>query len=275
VCGAHLHFQIQQTCQSWWCQSIASSFVDFGDPGLGTTMMSNNCPALEPCPPVDGTETIVDERQSCFEQQTSYWWSTATGYDGHHFYTYGIDASDSDTIGTWFLEVTSAGLYRVDAHIPDEASTTAARYYADGGSGRVELAVIDQSADKGWVTLGDLELAEGTDRYIELGDATGESPDLERQVAFDALRFTPLSSEGGGGAVAAGAGGASSTSSAATGGATTSTGGGAGGAPDLADGDAEGGCACRAAGSPVGSRWRWLVGLAALALLRRRDPEHP
>ncbi|WPD22517.1 MAG: pre-peptidase C-terminal domain-containing protein [Candidatus Electrothrix scaldis] len=28
VCGAHLHFQVQQTCSSWWCQSVPVTFVE-------------------------------------------------------------------------------------------------------------------------------------------------------------------------------------------------------------------------------------------------------
>ncbi|MCI5210670.1 MAG: M23 family metallopeptidase [Candidatus Electrothrix sp. ATG2] len=28
VCGAHLHFQLQQTCNSWWCQSVPVTFVE-------------------------------------------------------------------------------------------------------------------------------------------------------------------------------------------------------------------------------------------------------
>ena len=44
VCGDHLHFQIQKTCGSWWCQSIPASFQGIGNPGDGAWVKSNNCP---------------------------------------------------------------------------------------------------------------------------------------------------------------------------------------------------------------------------------------
>jgi hypothetical protein len=44
VCGAHLHSQIQRTCSSWWCQSIAASFRGLGNPRDGDAVKSNNCP---------------------------------------------------------------------------------------------------------------------------------------------------------------------------------------------------------------------------------------
>ena len=44
----------------WWCQSIAASFVDFGDPGYGATLSSNNCPVLSACDDLDGDTTIIE-----------------------------------------------------------------------------------------------------------------------------------------------------------------------------------------------------------------------
>lgn len=269
VCGAHLHFQIQQTCQSpWWCQSIASSFVDYGDPGLGATLMSNNCPPLDPCPPLDGGEAIVDERTTCFEQQTSYWWSEPEGWDDHHHYTFGIDAADSDTIGTWWLEVQVAGRYQIDAHIPAGATTQSARYFADPGTGRVELATIDQAAGSGWVPLGELEFTAGSDRYVELGDATGEAPADEKRVTFDALRFSYLPPEGTGGG---GTGGRGTGGDPAMGGGGVTSGAGVAGAGSTGDAaePVEGSCGCRTAPGSRSPAGLALLGLA-WALIRRR-----
>ena len=38
VCGAHLHFQVQSVCNSWWCPSQPSTFAGYGDPGLGARL---------------------------------------------------------------------------------------------------------------------------------------------------------------------------------------------------------------------------------------------
>src|SRR5690349_19877850 len=74
VCGAHLHFQIQETCDSWWCQSIPAEFVEHGDPDEGAPLPSNNCPVVEPCDAVlGGAETIIDDADAqCFRKITSW-----------------------------------------------------------------------------------------------------------------------------------------------------------------------------------------------------------
>lgn len=42
-CGAHLHFQVQETCSSWYCQSVSTTFDDVGGtPREGQTYTSKN-----------------------------------------------------------------------------------------------------------------------------------------------------------------------------------------------------------------------------------------
>ena len=35
TCGPHLHFQVQKTCDSWWCSSVPGTFAEHGDPKTG------------------------------------------------------------------------------------------------------------------------------------------------------------------------------------------------------------------------------------------------
>ncbi|MBK6520425.1 MAG: peptidoglycan DD-metalloendopeptidase family protein [Polyangiaceae bacterium] len=280
VCGAHLHFQIQQTCSSWWCQSVPAELVDFGDPSYGMTLESNNCPELEPCGVLGGGETIFDERMACFSRETTYWWSVGEGYADHHFYTFGTDLPEDDTIGTYSFEVQTAGTYRVEVFVPStEADTVNASYDVDPGTGPVELGPVDQSVQKGWVVLGELEFSEGANRTLALGDATGESSDLDRKIAYDAVRFTFVpAGEGGGGQGGAGAGGDASSGGAAAQGGDAAAGGEAqsGGSSSSSDDDdaASDGCSCQSAGAASeGGASFWLVTLgAALALSSARRP---
>jgi MYXO-CTERM domain-containing protein len=276
VCGAHLHFQIQSTCSSWWCQSMPAAFVDYGDPGDGASLPSNNCPMLAPCETLDGGETVFDERVECFARTTSYWWSVAEGYQDHHYYTFAIDASSSDTTGRWTFDVATGGSYRVEAFVPQtDADTTAARYQVEPGSGVVALGPVDQSTQKGWITLGELDFVAGSGRWLELGDATGESSDLDRKVAFDAIRFTFL--RGGAGAGGSGASGGGASSGSGAGGDAPAGAGGAGGSDDpRADDDAleSSGCGCRtvARGPQPGI---WLLAMALALGLSRRSRRRP
>ena len=48
VCGAHLHFQVQSSCGSYWCTSMPAQFHDYGDPAYGDWLTSGNCPQSQP-----------------------------------------------------------------------------------------------------------------------------------------------------------------------------------------------------------------------------------
>ncbi len=41
--GAHLHFQLQQDCGSWFCDSLQVAFAENGTPGCGVSTPSGNC----------------------------------------------------------------------------------------------------------------------------------------------------------------------------------------------------------------------------------------
>jgi hypothetical protein len=43
TCGPHLHFQVQKTCDSWWCDSVPATFIEYGDPSTGQQLTSANC----------------------------------------------------------------------------------------------------------------------------------------------------------------------------------------------------------------------------------------
>ncbi|RAL24720.1 hypothetical protein DL240_00480 [Lujinxingia litoralis] len=45
VCGTHLHFQIQRSCSSWWCQSVPAEFADYPAPSTGQELTRGVCEA--------------------------------------------------------------------------------------------------------------------------------------------------------------------------------------------------------------------------------------
>ncbi|MEZ4461654.1 MAG: peptidoglycan DD-metalloendopeptidase family protein [bacterium] len=191
VCGAHLHFQIQQTCSSWWCQSIPADFEAYGNPTSGS-YVSDNCPS---CGAVASLETpvVVDEKDpGCFKRRTTYWWSVNEGEGGHHYYTFGTDGAAADTQGVWTFDVAQDGDYAVDVFIPStEADSTNASYVVFDGANASAVS-LDQSAQKGWIPLGSFAMTAGEQRSVTLGDNTGEPYDLRRKLAYDAIRVSAV-----------------------------------------------------------------------------------
>ncbi|MGE3675688.1 MAG: peptidoglycan DD-metalloendopeptidase family protein [Polyangiaceae bacterium] len=289
ICGTHLHFQIQQTCGSWWCQSLPSTFQNFGDPSLGTNITSDNCGPPPSCDArLNGAELTIDESDTaCFERTTSYWWDVAEGYGDHHYYTFATDAVDEETYGRWHFHVDSPGDYKLSVHIPNsEASSENAVYEIYDGANVTSSPSVNQATQKGWVSLGVYTLSQGEDRYVSLGDNTGENYDsLMRKLAFDAVRWTPAesgtggSSTGSGGAATAGAAGSAGSwpgggsGAESQGGAAQGGGAGAGFNPASTTSEGDSGCACRV--RPLHQRQQAPAGLLALLgllLLRRRPP---
>nr|MBA2660719.1 peptidoglycan DD-metalloendopeptidase family protein [Lujinxingiaceae bacterium] len=193
VCGAHLHMAVQNSCNSSFCQSIPATFEGFGDPSLGTWIKSNNCPVAPACnAKLSGTTTLIDEvDRGCFEQQTSYWWPVAEGHNNHHYFTIASNAAAPETSGKWKFGVDVAGDYRLEVFIPNtEASSQSARYeIKTTDAARAAAGVINQATQKGWISLGLFTFAAGADRFVFLGDNTGEAIALQRKLAFDAVRL--------------------------------------------------------------------------------------
>lgn len=304
ACGAHLHMQVQNTCGSYYCQSVLGNFAGYGDPSASNQYESNNCPS---CPlSLDGGTTIIDDEDAgCLVRQTTAWWSSYQGHGDHHFWTRAIDAGAPDTSALWRFGVSVSGDYRVEVFVPDaDASTTNATYQVHHAGGTTAV-VVDQSTQKGWQDLGIFEFVGGAGEGIELGDNTGENTGLDRHIAYDAIRMTyePAAGDTSGGTSAGdsggpdpdgtgvGSGGPDPDGTVGTdGGVSTSAGPGGGDTPadgtgfdetdtdralppGFGEGETPAGCACRSEGSIPGRGPGGVpAGLLALLLLgwRRR-----
>ncbi len=300
VCGDHLHFQVQEICASWYCQSVAASFAGQGVPGQFDGVLSNNCPTCEAS--LDGATTTVESSDlACFAGLQPSWSDSPAGDAHHHFHT--LARNSSTATGQWNFDVAQAGDYEVEVYVPPaEATATGATYVVHHAEG-VDEVVVDQSGLSGWESLGVFPFS-GPGQRVELSDDTNDDPAAGRRVAFDAVRFVYVPAAGestGEGPATDGDTGdePGSTSGAGTGfgsgqseggeagmqpdgtGVTsgpsgdeaggTATGGGGGQAlPEWSNDGSAGGCACDSGGPKRGPSlpWFWfaMVGLG----LRRR-----
>ena len=213
--GVHLHFQIQEPCEHWYCNSIPARFDMLGDPFIGESLVSSNCGAPPRCAVSPASPRVLDDQSRCFTKKTEWFWTEPEGgHDGNAWtYTYTSDASQPQAVGTWTFEVQAKGRYRVEAFMPTSpdaaqdaaiARSTRARYILRCAKQKDESVQIEQSsfvdsgargsADTRWASLFERALEPNQRCEVILGDATGERYREENpvQLAFDALRVTPL-----------------------------------------------------------------------------------
>lgn len=188
TCGAHLHFQVQQACGSWWCQSVPAEFYGEGVLPDGASMTSENC---GPCgATLAGGETIIPESDvTCFDRLTQWWWDAGEGLDGHHWYTHATDAGQAETIGRWRFGVSVPGDYELAVHVPSGNASASATYHVHH-AGEVAEIPLDQAGQKGWQSLGVFAFEGGDAQFVELPDNTGQPPAQTIPVAYDSIRLT-------------------------------------------------------------------------------------
>ncbi|PRQ05250.1 peptidoglycan DD-metalloendopeptidase family protein [Enhygromyxa salina] len=188
TCGPHLHYQTQQICGSWWCQSVPSEFFGAGTIAYPESAVSENC---GPCTAsLNGGQTTISESEvQCFDRLTKWWWEAGEGLDNHHWYTYATAAGQPETLGRWRFSVDTPGDYEVEVHVPATAQSTGATY-AVHHAGGVDQVALNQAANKSWQLLGSFYFDGGGDEYIELPDNTGEPEGDLIPLAFDSVRFT-------------------------------------------------------------------------------------
>ena len=244
TCGPHLHFQVQDICGSWWCQSVPAEFYGEGVIAYPDSAESENC---GPCTAsLNGAQTTISESQvECFDRLTQWWWDAGEGLDGHHWYTYAIASPQSETLGRWRFSVDTPGDYEVEVHVPGGNANTGNARYMVHHAGSVDEVTLNQSAQKNWQALGTFYFDGGGDEFLELPDSTGEPDDDLIPVAFDSARFTYVQGGDGDGDTGDGDGDTGTSTGTGTG---TGTGDGDGDTGDTDCPVGQPGCMCTPGG---------------------------
>ncbi len=254
-----------------------------GDGVCGAAETHALCPAdcliCEPIPPAG---RVVEETEVCFVPggPSTGWRSVdGTGSGAHVYWTYAV-ATATENPGTWNLDLTESGLYRVEAYTPAPYAGSAQAPYTIRHAGREDPAILDQTAVDGWQSLGELPFAAGADQWVQLVDSTGEPYADRVMLGFDAVRLTRLSTMPTDGGTPISDGGTSRTDSGTPvgpdGGTPSvldgSVPGADAGATLRIDGHLDGGCSCGVtAGAGRGAGLWPLLGLmGALGLVRAR-----
>jgi hypothetical protein len=202
VCGAHLHFQIQEKCNNWYCQSVPASFEYWGMPEGGDYLTSYNCPdgstpvdesehykiATAICTVEEGSSLIMESQDTCVTLE-SFDWHRQTSQGGWEL-TYTTTGSLPREAAKWHFMLETSGVYQISAFIPEGAESSQTSYYVQYASGsRWGPIQRNQSTASGWMSLGNFSLQGGAPLFVELPDNTGE---LGLVLAASAVAITPF-----------------------------------------------------------------------------------
>ncbi|MBN1945961.1 MAG: peptidoglycan DD-metalloendopeptidase family protein [Bradymonadales bacterium] len=149
----------------------------------------------EPCGPIPAHGGVIDEDNSCFllHGPMNYWRHvTDAGYGGNLYWTYAWDQGLSNW-AEWQIHLERGGEYLVEVFLEADYALSQQARYLVRHNGFTDEIRLDQSADSGWAELGSFVFAAGEDQFVSLNDNTGESSSLQRRLASDAVRLTPLS----------------------------------------------------------------------------------
>jgi murein DD-endopeptidase MepM/ murein hydrolase activator NlpD len=125
---------------------------------------------------------------------------TFTGAWGWRVFYKRTEPQTSKVTARWLVPITTSGSYEIAVFVPARHATTRnARYKINGVKGAAgEIVVtVDQDAHfNQWITLGvfELEASQPNAGVVFLNDLTGE---IDRQIAFDAVRWRRVISSGG------------------------------------------------------------------------------
>ncbi len=125
----------------------------------------------------------------------------SAGHSGHIWWTGAEGGASSDICHvTWTPEISSSGIYKVEAYIPasftdsySSVPVTSSAYYKVFHAEGQETITVNQLANQGtWVNLGNYLFMAGENGYVYLGDAVAAGDD-GKKVLFDAVRYTEIS----------------------------------------------------------------------------------
>ncbi len=199
------------------------------------------------CEDISVEGRTIEESDACFVTHgpQQFWRYEAEGNAGALAWTKTTDSAAASNYGVWNLVFQDSQRFKVEVYAEGQfAQSTQASYTIEHAEGDATV-VVNQLDAGGWIDLGTYSFASGELYKVTMGDNTGENTGVN--LAFDALRASPVAGAGGG---------------------EGGEGGGGGGGEDKVDSGGISGCGCSSTDSQGGSLW--LLALSVLFLFRPR-----
>jgi MYXO-CTERM domain-containing protein len=240
---------------------------------------ADDCP---PCGVVEPAGGTIDNGHNCYTLygDTQFWHEEAQGEGGSLVWTHATAFDVAYNYAIWQLHFAESGRYELEVHIAQPFGQSKQAAYQVRHAGGDMAVTIDQSANAGWVSLGEFEFSAATDHTVRLDDNTGEPDTSSVQLVYDALRVTrldldPSGSDGGGETDPTEDGGPGDESDDGGPGDETGEpdpeGSSSGIDPTAGLDEGDDGCGCRTDARERGGAWLFALFGLALARSRRRE----
>lgn len=173
----------------WW-----GSASDYSGPcGVsGGTVDADTLPS--DCAPIVGTGGSVNDGDACFVPGgPSATLRAVDGGEGNaQVWTYATANNNPANFAVWWLPVSQAGRYRIEASADSSLATSRqTKYRITHGSGESQV-VVDQRGHSGFFSLGEFTLSSSSPGRVRVNDNTGEAGSLQRRIVFDAIRIVRI-----------------------------------------------------------------------------------
>jgi lysozyme len=175
-------------------QALASS-GECGDAACTGSEDPYTCPGdCPPCGVVPAAGGTMDNGDACYRLygDDAYWREEPQGEGGSLVWTHATNYDTPYNYAIWQLHFEESGLYDVEVRITQPFGETQMASYVVRHSGGESPVLVDQSGNDGWVSLGEFQFDAATDHTIRLDDNTGDLPESDVMLVYDAVRVTRL-----------------------------------------------------------------------------------
>ena len=164
---------------SGYISPVPSGTTPAGGSGGGTT---STYPAGIIGPGISGFSSTTPD--------ASWFGGTGHGYAGQELWTFGNGPTSANT-ATWSSAL-SAGVYNVQAYIPDDHATAVATYNINDSSGSHAVSINQNAYTNSFANLGNFTLSANGTMSVVLTDKTSAAfcNCLANEVTADAMKFT-------------------------------------------------------------------------------------
>jgi MYXO-CTERM domain-containing protein len=150
-------------------------------------------PVIEGCAAIPIEGAVIDETDTCFRAfgPNEFWrYVDDAGHDDSLLWTNAFESDDPSNWARWNLVFEEDGSYGVEVYVDPAWGVHKDTRYLVHHAGGEELVAVDQSAQQGWVSLGEFEFDNEREAWVDVFDDMPGSVAADQHIVVDAVRLT-------------------------------------------------------------------------------------